>query len=316
MRRWCTNPSIPSTPEPCLRTRFAPAPTGYLHLGHLVNAIHVWGIARARGGRIVLRIEDHDRGRSRTEYERALLDDLDWLGFAPDELPTDEFRRGRTTLRQSDNGPRYDAALAQLAASGLQLYGCDCSRRTMDREGGDRPDQETRYAGRCRERGRAPGPGVGLRLQIEPGEESFTDLILGPQRQDPAHQCGDLLLRDRLGNWTYQFAVVVDDIAQGITHVIRGEDLLASTGRQVLLARLLGRTTPPLFAHHRLIRHPSGEKLSKANRDTSIRDLRAAGHSAAELIGRAAAMGGLIRTPRMMGLDEIAALFSGPLPFE
>jgi len=264
----------------------------------------------------VLRIEDHDRGRSRAEYEEALLDDLDWLGFAPDEGPTGEFRRGPATLRQSDSGPRYEAALAQLRASGLHLYGCDCSRRTMDREGGDRPDQETRYAGRCRERGLAPGPGVGLRLQIEPGEESFTDLILGPQRQEPARQCGDLLLRDRLGNWTYQFAVVVDDMSQGITHVIRGEDLLASTGRQILLARLLGRATAPRFAHHCLIRHPSGEKLSKANRDTSIRELRAAGHSAAELIGQAAAGSGLVAAPSDLTATDLRGLFSTPLPFE
>ena len=310
------NRSILSTPEIRLRTRFAPAPTGYLHLGHLVNAIHVWGIARARGGRIVLRIEDHDRGRSRPDFENALLDDLDWLGLAPDEGPTAEFRRGRITLRQSDSGPRYDEAVELLRAAGLHLYGCDCSRTTMAREGGEQPDQELRYDGRCRTRGLAPGPGVGLRLQIEEREESFTDLIFGPQRQTPSRQCGDLLLRDRLGNWTYQFAVVVDDMAQGITHVIRGEDLLASTGRQILLARLLGREAPARFAHHRLIRHASGEKLSKANRDTAIRDLREAGHSPEELLGRSAASAGIIAASQPLSIAELKDLFSAPLPYE
>jgi glutamyl-tRNA synthetase/glutamyl-Q tRNA(Asp) synthetase len=151
---------------------------------------------------------------------------------------------------------------------------------------------------------------------MAPGEEAFTDLILGPQRQNPSLQCGDLLLRDRLGNWTYQFAVVVDDLADGVNLVIRGEDLLQSTGRQIRLASLLGRTVPPRYAHHTLIRHPGGEKLSKANRDTSVRELRAAGHSAADLLGRAAAMSGLIPMPAPLSVKELPSLFSRPLPFE
>lgn len=297
-------------------TRFAPAPTGYLHLGHLVNAIHVWGLARARGGRVVLRLEDHDRQRCRPEYEAALLDDLDWLGFEPDLGTTAEFRAGATPFRQSDSGKRYQAAVAALQASGHPVYGCDCSRKDLEREGGDEPDRETRYAGRCRSRGLEPGLGVGLRLALDPGEEAFTDLILGPRRQDPAAQCGDLLLRDRMGNWTYQFAAVVDDLAQGIDLVIRGQDLLESTGRQLRLARLLGRPTPPRYAHHTLLRHPGGEKLSKANRDTSLRELRAAGRTAPELIGRAAAMAGLIAAPAPLAVTELPTLFSRPLPFD
>lgn len=264
----------------------------------------------------MLRLEDHDRGRCRPEYERALLDDLDWLGLAPDTGATEEFRGGPTPRRQSDNHARYEAAVERLRASGCHLYGCDCSRRDMEREGGDVPDQETRYSGRCRTRGLVPGPGIGLRLQIAPGDESFVDLILGPQRQDPAEQCGDLLLRDKVGNWTYQCCVVVDDLEQSVSHVIRGEDLLASTGRQILLARLLGRPAPPRFAHHPLIRHPGGEKLSKANRDTSIRDLRAAGFSAAELLGRAAAMAGLIAQTSPLTPEELASCFHSQLPFE
>ena len=276
----------------------------------------MWGVARARGGQIVLRLEDHDRQRCRPEYETALLDDLDWLGFTPDIGATDEFRRGPTALRQSDSGARYEAAAQALRAAGQTLYGCDCSRKDLEREGGDEPDRETRYGGRCRSLRLTPGPGVGLRLGIELGEESFDDLIVGPRRQDPAAQCGDLLIRDRLGNWTYQFAVVVDDLAQGIDLVIRGEDLLESTGRQLRLARLLGRKRPPRHAHHTLIRHPGGQKLSKANRDTSLRELRGAGCSAADLIGRAAVLAGLIPAPMPISVQELGSLFSGRLPFE
>jgi glutamyl/glutaminyl-tRNA synthetase len=144
---------------------------------------------------------------------------------------------------------------------------------------------------------------------IEPGEESFTDLLLGEQRQDPSRQCGDLLLRDRLGNWTYQFAVVVDDLRHGVRNVIRGKDLLASTGRQIRLARMLGREKSPVFAHHPLIFKPSGDKLSKANRDTAVRELRAAGHSAPDVIGRAALAVGLIREFRAVAARDVPELF-------
>jgi len=287
-------------------TRFAPAPTGHLHLGHLVNAIHVWGLARARGGRVLLRIEDHDRVRCRPEFEVALLEDLASLGFEAD-APLE---------RQSDHPARYEAALRTLRERGHHLYACDCSRKDLAREGGDVPDRETPYSGRCRERGLAFEPGRGVRLVLSPGEERFTDLLLGPQRQDPSLQCGDLLLRDRLGNWTYQFAVVVDDMAQDVDLVIRGEDLLQSTGRQIRLASLLGRARPPRYAHHTLIRHPTGEKLSKANRDTALRELRTAGHSAAELLGRAAAIAGLIPESAPLMVTDLAVLFSNRLPFE
>jgi len=139
----------------------------------------------------------------------------------------------------------------------------------------------------CRALGLGLGDWVGWRVRMEPGEERFDDCLLGPQAQDPAAQCGDLLIRDRLGNWTYQFAVVADDCAQAITDVIRGVDLLASTGRQIRLARLLGRITPPRFAHHPLVMKSATEKLSKSDRDTGVRDLRAAGWSAADVLAHA-----------------------------
>lgn len=269
---------IPARP----RTRFAPSPTGWLHLGHVVNAVWVWGIARAFGGTVVLRMEDHDRTRSRPEYEAGILEDLGWLGLEPDE------DRGR----QSDADERYAATLGRLAADGL-VYACRCSRREIAELVPDVFDRETPYPGTCRELGLAPEPGLGLRVRIAGGRECFDDLIRGAQEQTPAAQCGDLLARDRLGNWTYQFAVVADDMAQDIGLVIRGEDLLESTGRQIRLARLLGRDRPPVFAHHPLIRKPTGEKLSKASGDTGVRDLRAGGATAAEVLSDAARRGGL-----------------------
>ena len=112
-------------------------------------------------------------------------------------------------------------------------------------------------------------------------------MLFRSQEQDPSRQCGDLLIRDRLGNWTYQFCVVVDDMDQGVDLVVRGEDLLASTGRQVRLARLLGRTKPPAFLHHTLLRKPGGAKLSKSDGDTGVRELRAAGMSPSDVIALA-----------------------------
>lgn len=121
----------------------------------------------------------------------------------------------------------------------------------------------------------------------------FDDLRLGALTQNPAEETGDVLIRDRQGNWTYQFAVVVDDFDQKVDLVVRGEDLLASTGRQIQMARLIGRETPPGFLHHALIRNPDGQKLSKSNRDTGLWELRAAGWSAGRVLGHASAALGL-----------------------
>ena len=273
-------------------TRFAPSPTGYLHLGHVVNAIYVWGVARALGGRILLRVEDHDRIRSRHEYEAALLEDLAWLGFEPDA--------GLTPLRrQSDTPEVYETALDDLRRA-HHVYACECSRKEI---GGER------YDGRCRERGLADLPGRGLRVRFGPETESFTDALLGPIAQVPSDQCGDLLVRDRDGHWTYQFAVTVDDIRQGITLVIRGADLVSSTGRQMALGRMLGRTKAPAYLHHPLIRDPGGEKLSKSAGDTGVRELRASGVSAAEVIGAAAARVGLIDQRRPLPASDVRVLF-------
>lgn len=258
-------------------SRFAPAPTGFLHLGHVVNAIQVWGVTKARGGKVLLRIEDHDRQRSRPEYERAILEDLDWLGFKADE----------PFVRQSDRGAIYERALDQLRSAGL-VYACECSRKEIAAAGDS--DGELRYPGTCASKGLAVKPGLGLRVRLAPTIEPFHDLRHGPQEQRPSEQCGDLLVRDREGNWTYQFVATVDDLEQGVTLVIRGDDLLASTGRQIQLARLLGRTEPPAFLHHALIMRTATQKMSKSDGDSGVRDLRARGWTAAAVLEHAAAL--------------------------
>jgi glutamyl-tRNA synthetase/glutamyl-Q tRNA(Asp) synthetase len=275
---------LPPTPL----TRFAPAPTGWLHLGHVLNAQYVWGVARAGGGRVLLRIEDHDRRRSRPEFEAGILDDLDWLQLRPDIFPTGTFRAGRCEGRQSDREQVYRDAVEILRGRGL-TYACDCTRTSLAgfrRAGAD----ELLYPGRCRERRHPLVDGYGWRVRMEPGVEAFTDALLGPQQQNPAEQCGDLLIRDRHGNWTYQFAATVDDWRQGIDLVVRGTDLIASTGRQIRLARLLGRERPPVFLHHPLIMKSPDQKLSKSDGDTGVRDLRARGLTAEEVIGKAVGM--------------------------
>lgn len=293
-------------------TRFAPAPTGKLHLGHAVNAVWVWGAARAFGGRVILRIEDHDRIRSRPEHEAGILEDLAWLGLEADE----------TAPRQSEREERYAGVLADLTARGL-VYPCTCTRKEIQAATGRRGG-ELRYPGTCRERGVDPEATPIRRLRLPREEMVFHDLLLGKRRQVPAEQCGDLLLRDRDGHWTYQLAVVVDDLDQGVDVIIRGRDLLASTGRQLQLRALLqggseAPLPPPRFLHHRLVRDPAGRKLSKSDGDTGLSELREAGWSPERVLGEAARLGGIVEGPDgapALGLDEIAErMREKPLPF-
>lgn len=279
-------------------TRFAPSPTGYLHLGHVVNAIYVWGLAHALGGSVLLRVEDHDRVRCRPEYESALRDDLQWLGIL--DLPT----TAPGWHRQSTRDALYRDALERLGRL-YHVYACDCSRRQV---GGPR------YSGRCRDRQVPRGPGTGLRVAIAPGWESFDDLRCGPQRQEPSEDCGDLLVRDRDGHWTYHFAVAVDDLLQGVSLVIRGEDLLSSTGRQLRLTSMLiaAGVAPPrrlLYLHHPLIHDARGHKLSKSTGATGVRELRRQGLSPAEVIGRAVVAAGLRARPDPLAATDLGQLF-------
>jgi glutamyl/glutaminyl-tRNA synthetase len=290
-------------------TRFAPAPTGDLHLGHLVNIAYTWGVARATGGRVILRIEDHDRLRSRRAYEVALLEDLERLGLVPDEPPVAAFRAGTTAYRQSDAAALYSAAVDRLRADGL-AYACDCARSTFaafEHERG-RPWHGIGCPGGCRARALPEERGLGLRVAVGAGSERWLDLLAGPVTDEPA-ATGDLLVRDRLGNWTYALCVVVDDLRHGIDLVIRGRDLLHATAAQIRLARLLGRPAPPAFLHHPLVRHATGAKLSKAHGDTSLRSMLDAGRTPADLFGLAARLAGLQADVAPVALDELPSLF-------
>lgn len=285
-----------------LVTRFAPSPTGYLHLGHVISAVYTWGVARFFGAEIILRIEDHDRARSRPEYEKAILEDLDWLGFVADDGVSVV---GETsTFRQSDCDASYRAAVERLRQR-ARVYGCDCSRKRLSGTDNSETDGEIAYDGHCRDRGLPLEDGYGWRVVLPDEEICFSDLRVGNVSQRPARQCGDLLLRDRLGNWTYQFAVVVDDWRQDVTLVTRGEDLLASTGRQILLSKLLGRVTPPAFYHHPLLTDEAGRKLGKRFFSEGIIRRREAGGDPRVILGEAAFAVGLVATPGPIGLAAV-----------
>lgn len=282
-----------------LRTRFAPSPTGYLHLGHVASAIYVWGLARRSGAEIILRIEDHDQGRVRKDYESSILNDLDWLGFKADQGVTDSDQP--SSFRQSDHGARYEEALSKL---GNKVYRCQCSRKEiLERRG--KAAEELRYDSYCRDHNAGPS----LRLKLDPQPQSFDDGLLGAQTQVPADQCGDLLLRDRDGYWTYNFAVTVDDIAEDISLIIRGQDLLSATGRQLQLSAELQAKTTPLYLHHPLIWADESKKLSKRDRSTSIGQWRDQGLSAAEVIGKAAFQVGLSSSERPIKAEDVEDLF-------
>ncbi len=289
--------------EPLI-TRFAPSPTGYLHLGHLAHMIYVWGAAEVLGAKVLLRIEDHDRQRSRLRYEKAILEDLDWLGFEPDNHLTSDYR-------QSECNEIYQAALAGLGG----VYRCTCSRREIADHSELGGGGERRYGGFCRDKDWPEDIDHGLRVKLEAGAEPFVDHRLGPQVQNPAEQCGDLLVRDRRRNWTYQFAVVVDDIRHGVNLIVRGEDLLASTGRQIRLARLLGSNVTPSWLHHALITGEDGAKLSKSKQAPPIRDLRAEGVSAKAALGLAAHQVGLTGRSKPVELGALTESVAASLEY-
>ena len=258
-------------------TRFAPAPTGALHLGHVLNAIYVWDLARAHGAQVLLRIEDHDRERCRPEYEAGILDDLDWLGFVPDMYP--DRRLSGWPVPRTPERPRRDLSARQWRCSGQKGFSTPATAR-----GARSPAGTMGAAARA---GLPLSDGYGWRVVVDAGVEAFDDLVLGRQAQEPSDQCGDVLIRDRRGNWTYQFAVSVDDWQQKVDLVIRGADLLDSTGRQIRLGRMLGRQHPARYAHHPLIMKSPDQKLSKSDGDTGVRDLRGRGWTPADVLASA-----------------------------
>ena len=245
--------------------RFAPSPTGPLHLGSLVAALASWLDARAHGGRWLVRIEDIDTPRCVPGAPEQVLAQLAALRLSPDETP----------LRQSDRTRGYEAALNTLIAQAW-AYPCGCTRAEIERVWSARGRSRTRhgetaYPGTCRhglqgKQARASRVVVAPAL-VRPSAPlvvDWHDRRLGAQRQDVSAQVGDFVLRRADGLWAYQLAVVVDDARQGITHVVRGEDLADNTPRQIHLQRLLGLAMPS-YLHAPLVRSADGEKLSKQN---------------------------------------------------
>lgn len=278
-----------------------------MHVGHVAHMLYVWGIAGLLGGEVLLRIEDHDRQRCKRSYERELLRDLEWLGFEP----ANPLASAASIYRQSDCGRVFEEALHRLEIKHL-IYRCICSRKQLATAAGPQLRGEQPYQGTCRHAAHPASMQHGLRLAWEPdaAAEVFSDGLLGPQRQEPRHQCGDLLLRDRHGNWSYQFAVTVDDVRHGVDFVVRGEDLLQSTGRQLRLARMLGAVQRPAFYHHPLVRDLRGVKLSKKQSSPPVRELRQQGISATAVIGLAAFRTGLLPEPRSVRAGEAAELIA------
>lgn len=269
-------------------TRFAPSPTGELHLGHVLHAAWVWGIAEAAGAEVVVRMEDHDRHRCTPAFERSILADLDWLGFTTSHPSLASLATSPSPYRQSDTPARYQAAFDHLAARGL-LYGCQCTRADLGPAGAA---GERHYPGTCRGQPIDRPGRTAVRVMLPDVATTTVDLRLGTLHQHPARESGDPVIRDADGQWTYQLAVVVDDMHHGVNLIVRGEDLMSSCGRQWLLAQLLGREAPPVTVHHPLRRAPDGRKLSKRDRDRTIGAMRAEGRSVEEVIRLAVQEGG------------------------
>lgn len=288
-----------STPPPGVVTRFAPSPTGRLHLGHAYAALVAHDLARSAGGQFLIRLEDLDASRSRTEYEAALFEDLAWLGLKWDG----------PVWRQSERFPAYAAALARLDALGV-LYPCFCTRRAIAdeiaRAGGAPHDAggAPAYPGTCRrlsnaERARrvAGGESYALRLDLaaamavamrdHDGPLAFRELGAGPYGEhgsivaDPS-PLGDVVLARKDVPASYHLAVVVDDAAQGVTLVTRGEDLFSATHLHRLLIALLGLPLPA-WRHHLLVRDGAGRRLAKRDGARSLAALRDAGATPAAI---------------------------------
>jgi glutamyl-tRNA synthetase len=291
------------------RGRFAPSPTGDLHLGSAAAALFCAATARRAGGALVLRMEDLDTPRVVPGKAEAILDDLRWLGVAWDEGP--DVGGPASPYVQSGRLARYAAALDELAARG-HTYLCDCSRAEIAKVASapHAGEEGPRYPGTCRPHGmrarafRRP-PAVRLAVPLdERAEIVVEDGVLGPIRERVGEVTGDFVLRRGDGVFAYQLAVVVDDLAMGVTDVVRGADLASSAPRQALLARLLGGEAPG-FAHVPMLLGPDGARLAKRAPGMTLRDQRAAGRSGADL-ARAIARAYGHALPE--GEDPVAAL--------
>ena len=276
--------------------RFAPSPSGRIHLGNILCCLLAWLSARQKGGRVILRIEDLDIARCPRRYGEQMCRDIQWLGLNWDEGPVIGGPSG--PYEQSRRTALYQAALRRLEAQGL-VYPCFCTRAELHAASAPhREDGQVVYPGTCRgltaeqaaERARRTGRAPALRLWVREEEITFTDGHMGEYREWLPADCGDFLLRRSDGIFAYQLAVVVDDAAMGVTEVVRGADLLASTPRQLLLYRLLGLEAPA-FYHFPLLLGSDGQRLSKRNADAGL-DTLGERYTAPEILGKLAYLAG------------------------
>jgi glutamyl-tRNA synthetase len=285
--------------------RFAPSPSGPMHLGNARTALLAWLDARSRGGRMLLRIEDLDTLRCTPALADGVRRDLEWLGLDWDA----------ETSPQSTRGPAYDQALARLGDQGL-LYQCFCSRRELAVVSAPHGEAgERRYPGTCRtldsaarEELRASGRRPSLRVRMPDVPVRAVDRLHGPVVQNVAEEVGDIVVRRSDGLYAYQLAVVVDDAADGVTDVVRGDDLLGSTPRQVALQGVLGLPTPA-YAHVPLVLGADGARLAKRHGAPAVAELRESGVSAQRVVGWLAASAGIDADPEPARPHDLLAGF-------
>ena len=306
--------------------RLAPSPTGSLHVGHARTFLLAWLAARGEGGRVVLRVEDIDGSRARPEAIGQALEDLRWLGLDWDEGPDVGGPSG--PYLQSGRRTFYDRAIVALADR-ERIYPCTCTRADIVRAASaPHADEEgPTYPGTCAGRSAADaeelarsGRAFAWRFRVGPGPIRWLDLVRGESTIDPSRVGGDFVVGRSSGEPSYQLAVVVDDAAMGISQVIRGDDLLASTPRQMLLYEALGRPSPS-FGHVPLVVEPDGRRLAKRDRSIALATLRAIGADPRRLIGQIARSSGMStdsipsRPEEWIGRLDLARIPPGPWTF-
>lgn len=288
--------------EGIIKGRFAPSPTGRMHLGNVFSALLSWLSAKSQGGTWLLRIEDIDPQRSKQEYAELIMDDLHWLGLDWDEGP----------YYQSERGDIYEHYLKQLTDNGL-TYPCYCTRADiLATQAPHESDGRVVYKGTCRNLapGVKTGPAV-IRMKVPSegkGILSFTDGHYGMQTIDLTTHCGDFIVRRKDGAWAYQLAVVVDDALMGINEVVRGCDLLLSSPQQIYLAQQLG-FAPPHFTHLPLLCNKQGQRLSKRDQSLDMAALRTS-NTPEEIIGMLAHAAGLQQSNEPITAQELVGEFS------
>ena len=279
--------------------RFAPTPSGRMHLGNVFAALIAWLSVRSRDGSLVLRMEDLDTQRTSTEFAQTLREDLMWLGLTWDvETPP-----------QSQRSAVYDRYFEKIMDLGL-LYPCYCTRSQLHNVNAPHLSDGTYvYPGTCRDLQTPPaGRLPAWRVKVPDRDYELTDMGRGYYRQNLLHECGDFVVRRADGVYVYQLAVTVDDGEAGVTEVVRGMDLLGSAPRQMYLQELLG-FRHPAYGHVPMLMAPDGRRLSKRDKDLDLGYLRS--HISAEhLIGTLAFASGLIEKPQDISAAELAAVFS------